>query len=202
MGWINIAIGVILLALALINPRSLWHATTGWRYRDPDAHEPSEDALFLGRVGRALMGVLSILLGIYVNGGFEPAEGSSRAAAEQVAATIRAGGPVELSIYDDGSDFEFRVESRLDWALVDAEATADLKIGDSTVGDDHAEYTLQDSSKEKFCLTVSETGRSAPKAPDTPTGNPHIDVAIQVGLTDGSCRGRRYAVPSTPTVGQ
>lgn len=49
VGWINIAIGVILLVLALINPLSLWCATTAWRYRDPAANEPSEDALFLGR---------------------------------------------------------------------------------------------------------------------------------------------------------
>lgn len=188
MGWINIAIGVVLLALALINPRSLWHATTGWRYRDPDANEPSEDALFLGRVGRALMGVLSILLGIYVNGGFDHST-DPRAAAEQVAAAVRAAGPVNVSSYDDdGSEFESRLDRRMESALEEARSSAELGIDNVTRGAGYTDLTLWDGEKARFCLTVTETGRSA--------AGSDVAVAVDVTLTDGGCRSRRYSSPA------
>lgn len=194
MGWINIAIGVLLLALALVNPLSLWRATRGWTYRDPEANEPSDDALSLGRAGRAIGGVLSIVLGIYVNGGFDHTE-DPHAAAQQIAAAVRADGPVDVTIYDDdGSEFEFELDSRLDSALDAARPAAALEIDGATRGAGYVDYTLRDGGRKKFCLTVTETGRSARKEP--PTGyatTPGIDVAIQVGLTDGGCRSRRSA---------
>ena len=49
---ILVAIVMALLGLwQMVNPRGNWRATEGWKYRDPDANEPSETSYGLRRIG-------------------------------------------------------------------------------------------------------------------------------------------------------
>lgn len=58
--------GVLLIALALwtvIAPRQQWRVLNAWRYRDPDANEPSDLSYNLGRAAGAGTIILVIVLG-------------------------------------------------------------------------------------------------------------------------------------------
>ena len=60
---------VIPAALAvwtLISPRSAWRVTTAWRYRNPEAHEPSEAAYVVQRVGGAIGLVATLVLAVLI----------------------------------------------------------------------------------------------------------------------------------------
>lgn len=63
-GIISGAIGLAAISVALvwgvISPRSLWMQTQGWRFKDPEANEPSDTMYSLIRVGSAI-GVCSIV---------------------------------------------------------------------------------------------------------------------------------------------
>lgn len=57
------AIVVALLGLwQMVNPRGNWRATEGWKYRDPDANEPSETSYGLRSVGGFFTIVMAAVL--------------------------------------------------------------------------------------------------------------------------------------------
>lgn len=41
---------VLILAANAIAPRTLWWTLSSWRYRNPDANEPSDSAFMAGRI--------------------------------------------------------------------------------------------------------------------------------------------------------
>lgn len=43
-------IALVLVVLTVIDPRSLWYATTAWQFKNPEANEPSEASFTLGRL--------------------------------------------------------------------------------------------------------------------------------------------------------
>lgn len=62
--------GVVITLLALwplLGPRSVWLITESWRYRNPDAVEPSDIAYMLTRIGGGLgvvVGVIMMIAGV------------------------------------------------------------------------------------------------------------------------------------------
>lgn len=59
---------LLLLPLAgfwLIKPEQMWRTTRAWKYKNPEANEPSEEAFILARVGAAL-GIVVILIVLLV----------------------------------------------------------------------------------------------------------------------------------------
>lgn len=63
-GIISGAIGLAAISVALvwgvISPRSLWMKTQGWKFKDPEANEPSDTIYSLTRVGSAI-GICAIV---------------------------------------------------------------------------------------------------------------------------------------------
>jgi len=48
---VGATIGVVMLLVALINPKERWRSSTAWRFRNPDAVEPSDAAYTANRMG-------------------------------------------------------------------------------------------------------------------------------------------------------
>jgi hypothetical protein len=66
MSPIPIVLGAVALLLACVDQRRLWTATTGWRYRNRKAVEPSDAAMTLSRIGLLLVAVFLIVVPILV----------------------------------------------------------------------------------------------------------------------------------------
>lgn len=62
LGIVVLVIGIPIGLLMLFKPREVWHATEGWKFRNPEANEPSGAAYALGGVG-VIVGTL-ILAGL------------------------------------------------------------------------------------------------------------------------------------------
>ncbi len=48
----------IVLILQAIWPKAMWRITEGWRYKDPDLHEPSDVFFLFSRTVSVLLAVL------------------------------------------------------------------------------------------------------------------------------------------------
>lgn len=57
-----ILVGVLVGAVLVASPRRIWWATQSWKFRDPEANEPSDAAYGMTRAG----GVFVILLALFV----------------------------------------------------------------------------------------------------------------------------------------
>ncbi|GAA2088437.1 hypothetical protein [Actinomadura alba] len=67
-GWVVllfILAGVFIL-LGLVDQRKFWWMTTAWQYRNPEANEPSDSSLALGRFSMFAMAVMSIIAAVLV----------------------------------------------------------------------------------------------------------------------------------------
>lgn len=66
MGWGSALLVVIALCAIWpsVNPQGMWWTLSAWRYRDPDANEPSDELYFVYRTGAVVSLVASSALGI------------------------------------------------------------------------------------------------------------------------------------------
>jgi hypothetical protein len=55
-----VVMAAVLFLLAALNQRKLWRVTAGWQYRNPEACEPSDAALIVGRVALVVLAFLSL----------------------------------------------------------------------------------------------------------------------------------------------
>lgn len=55
-----VVVAAVLFVLAAVDQRKLWQGTTGWQYRNPEANEPSDAALALGRVVMVVVAFLAL----------------------------------------------------------------------------------------------------------------------------------------------
>lgn len=64
--WVLLVLAAVMHAWTLISPRSLWRATVAWRYTQPAAHQPSQEAYdtqrFTAAVGLLLVAVIAALV--------------------------------------------------------------------------------------------------------------------------------------------
>jgi hypothetical protein len=100
MNPIPIILGVVALLLACVNQRRLWRATTGWRYRRPEAVEPSDAAMTLSRVGLVLVAVFLIVVPILVTASNNH---DKKAAAHAAAATSLAEADGEARVQQEAT---------------------------------------------------------------------------------------------------
>ena len=63
MGFIVLVavIAVPLLLLQILAPRGVWRATEAWKFRNPDANEPSDAAYAMSRIG-AVFGLIGLIV--------------------------------------------------------------------------------------------------------------------------------------------
>jgi len=62
LGIVVLLIGVPLSFLMWFKPRELWRATESWKFRDPEANEPSDFAYRLVAIGTTALTVLLAVL--------------------------------------------------------------------------------------------------------------------------------------------
>jgi hypothetical protein len=58
LGIVVLLIGVPVSFLMWFKPRELWRATVSWKFRKPEANEPSDFAYRLGAIGTTALTVL------------------------------------------------------------------------------------------------------------------------------------------------
>ncbi|WP_336792823.1 DUF6199 family natural product biosynthesis protein [Gordonia malaquae] len=59
-----ILLGIVVVGFAvwqIVDPRGLWRATESWKFRDPDANEPSDVAYGLARIG-GVVGIIAVVV--------------------------------------------------------------------------------------------------------------------------------------------
>ena len=61
-------LAAVLLIAACMNQRKLWWSTRAWRYKDPDAFEPTKTALIVGRVAKLVAAAVLVAGAVLVNG--------------------------------------------------------------------------------------------------------------------------------------
>lgn len=78
-------VGVAVGALMAAAPKGIWWATTAWKFRDPEANEPSDAAYGLTRVAGVLLAIFALLFGGVLIGDHQKqiaAQNAERAAKE------------------------------------------------------------------------------------------------------------------------
>lgn len=62
-GILVIVVGVLVGAVLVASPRRIWWATQSWKFRDPEANEPSDAAYGMTRAGGVFVILLALFLG-------------------------------------------------------------------------------------------------------------------------------------------
>ncbi|MFE3189539.1 DUF6199 family natural product biosynthesis protein [Nocardia sp. NPDC059240] len=205
MGWILVALGGVSIVLSLaINPAASWHATQAWKYRNPEAAEPS-DAAYLGqRLGGIVAGIVLIMVGFAVNtatSGNALGRSNSRPAAEKVIQLLGTTtfGSVELAMNADPhpplKDFQADLRDYIS-SYASQVSLHDYPAAQLSISDDHAQgathlFTLAAARGKRYCLRVDETGPGIPQVVASIKGVPPMvsgyRVPITATLTDGAC---------------
>ncbi|AZG44980.1 DUF6199 family natural product biosynthesis protein [Gordonia insulae] len=60
-----VLVAVPLLIWQVVSPRGVWRATEAWKFRDPDANEPSDEAYAMKSVG-AVMSIIALIVAVVV----------------------------------------------------------------------------------------------------------------------------------------
>ncbi|MDO4260369.1 MAG: hypothetical protein Q4C87_12700 [Actinomycetaceae bacterium] len=82
-GVLFMIVAVIVLIATAINPKGVWEVTESWKYKDPDANEPSEIAFAFGRISAIITLLVFVVAGLSLWGMTAEREGEKR---ESVAA--------------------------------------------------------------------------------------------------------------------
>lgn len=195
-----VVLGVLVLGGTFISPKSIWQATEAWKYKNPEANEPSETALELNRLGFAVGGMTMIGVGFAVNGvqyGNAWAVDQSRSVVDEAVAEMgsstylsdRTGSDVKFesrklqeSLRDSLRDRLAAVRTRHVLLTVDGEGSAVNNVYSYTVSTDNGRF---------YCWRVTQTGDATPETssaleyvPPTTIG---FHVPIANDLSDGRC---------------
>jgi hypothetical protein len=169
-----LVLAAIFLVLGLMDPRTVHRKVVAWQYRDPEANEPSDAALVVGRVsyflGAGVLVVMAMALGsVLAENTYDRSEVMSVASA--AAAKLRSG-PAERRT---------PVSVRSDVLAAVGEAGGDrIKIESS--GPDTYEITNTDGD-HPVCLRVTtesdlDLGWAEPWSP-----------TVEATVSDGRCGG-------------
>ena len=63
MGILVIVVGLVVGGVMVAAPRGIWWATESWKFRNPEANEPSEAAYGMSRVGGVIFVIVALVLG-------------------------------------------------------------------------------------------------------------------------------------------
>lgn len=88
-GILLIVVGVLVGGVTAAAPKAIWWATQSWKFRNPEANEPSDAAYGMTRVGGVLLIVLALVIGATIISDHREAE-QRREAKEQQQAAERA----------------------------------------------------------------------------------------------------------------
>jgi hypothetical protein len=196
--------------LAFTDQRALWQRFEAWRYRSPEANEPS-DAAYAGR--RVGLAVLAVLVGMCAVGLWRAADtlswsgGEVRDAAEDAASALGDDGPVLVGPVTFDS-FEPYLEDALRHTSAAEDNASLLSIsrervaedgedgGDDEVswrgrvfheGDETVEhYTVSADGEHPVCVTITGTnvGSYGPALGDEPAEQRY---ALAPAVSDGTC---------------
>ncbi|GAB0108554.1 hypothetical protein JMUB6875_75780 [Nocardia sp. JMUB6875] len=198
-----IAVGALSLLFSVAaDPRTRWQKTEAWKYRNPEAAEPSAAVFRARRAAGAGVGVALILLGAAVNSvkwSNEPGRGKGHDAVERVAQLL---GPTTPGIADQSSDPlppmpHFHADlldvvtgyadqvSRYDYRGADLKVTADRAVATTHL------FTLTAAGGALYCLQIDETGPGIPDFVDSIKGvRPTValyQVPIRSAVFDRAC---------------
>ncbi|MBB2991257.1 hypothetical protein FHR72_002741 [Mycolicibacterium iranicum] len=85
-GLVLLVLGVLVGGVMVWKPRALWWAFESWKFRNPEANEPSDAAYMMTRLSGVGLVVLSVVLGVALMRDGRTEQEEQRAAEEQAAA--------------------------------------------------------------------------------------------------------------------
>ncbi|GEE01838.1 hypothetical protein nbrc107696_22840 [Gordonia spumicola] len=136
MGFL-IVLGVIAVGLFLwqvIDPRGAWRATESWKFRNPDANEPSDTAFAMARVG-GVVGIVGLAVaGAMMYGATRSADDPSDGRPARPAYSVPTYSPPTYRSFDlgPGTVVGYRYPSELTVELVVLDADSQPRIVCST----------------------------------------------------------------------
>ena len=165
----------LLAVLGLMNQRKLYWKLAAWRYRDPEANEPSDKALSLRRTGALTGAALMAILGI----GFLNARPGTPDDRPRVRATVNAAASRLEGRHDGFSPTAADVQRALDRA-----GGGDLQLDDSgSVGGGDSYEVTDAEGAHPVCLVVRSDSDIDVGASN---GKP-VSSTTTTQVTDGRC---------------
>jgi hypothetical protein len=148
-------VAVIVIIMGLSDQRSLYWKWQAWRYRDPEAHEPSERAYDRQR-GRSLFGagmcVIAGFVMLSLNGSLIKDQSEVRSAAESVASDIDGTSPQLIS--------PFSVSEEIYDAMRDIRGVKMEQIWGAWSGDEQRYEFTNDQGDNPVCLIVDSDSQA------------------------------------------
>ncbi|WP_103504094.1 MULTISPECIES: hypothetical protein [unclassified Streptomyces] len=178
MGAVFIVMGVVFLGLACVPSLTLWRATSGWRYADPEANRPSETALALKKLRNVVVGLVLGGFGIAV----QDWDGVFSSSATNLRATVEAA--VEWLEEDTVDVPEGRPDGTLERrvaAAVRASAPGTFEAEVGHIDEERYEVTAR-RTEDVYCLSI--TMRKANQQKDWTDDE---TVHLRVTATDSPC---------------
>ncbi|MEV5649228.1 hypothetical protein AB0L57_13325 [Nocardia sp. NPDC052254] len=205
MPWLFIVIGALMvLFAAVVSPRKWWRTTSAWRYRDPDANEPSSAGFAAWQAGTAVAGVVLVGLGVWLNvstSGSISGKPVTRPAVDLVAQKLGTSAEVLVSLDRNGQpnmarfDLHKFLDERIYHHMTEVNhqdyRAAHLALDSSSQGNGAHLFTVEAAGGVRYCLTVRTTGDPALAGkPSYSGGRPIMDavvVPVSTAVTDGAC---------------
>jgi hypothetical protein len=194
--------GAGLLLAAALNNRSTWWETTAWRYRNPEAAEPSEDLLSMGRAVYRFFAVACFGIAAFFGIVYTCTQVAGQVTVpivptvQKTADALRADGDFDVrhtmfpSLVDPARSVERHLESDHIWYQ------EQLAITETRVSDDDRTLTFEihgvndDDNERGACLTVTGVGEIQQRQMQ----NPFVEGAatlhysrIETTVTEGDC---------------
>ena len=206
MPWLFIVIGALMILFAIVvSPQKWWRTTTAWRYRDPDANEPSSAGFAARQGGLAVVGVILVGLGVWLNmatSGSISGKPVTRPAVDLVAKKLGTSAEVLVSLDRNGKpdmarfDLHKFLDQRIYHHMTEVNhqdyRAADLALDSSSQTADSHSFTVKAAGGVRYCLAVRTTGDPALAGKPTYSGGRPIQdvvvVPVSTAVTDGACK--------------
>ena len=214
MQWLFVVVGALMVLFAVVvNARKWWRATEAWRYRDPDANEPSDAWFVSWRAAIVLAGVALVVLGLWMNvsiSGSITGRVDPRPAVDSVAESLGTSARTVVPFDWNGRpemdrlDLQGELDDQIRRGIADVNLgeyrAADLAVDSSSQESDTYRYTVNAAGDNHYCLVVRAVGEpvlagepvySAPfpgdPLPRRPITDNTVVVPISTSVTDGAC---------------
>lgn len=200
MAWVFVAVGVALMALALVNPRARWRGLSAWRYRDPAANEPSAAAFAVHRAALVGGGLAIVVIGFVINARLSGGQSDIRPEVDRVAAALTAGNPMMLEWAASGYVGDtLNPEDALSTLgeKIEHELNSDVQVS-NRVAASAAEYRftlITNDGEDPHCLRVEVMGDPVVETDTVAVepGQPPVEyrvglsATIDTSVTEGAC---------------